>query len=171
MNNSETMIRHSQETLLAIENNDDSDTHRYGFKVNKLGLTYPAHIASEVVKAMHICAIPHAPKWIQGVINLRGHLVPVFDLDTLFHDQRTTHNLFLILGKGSSAIALRINDFPELLSSAQEVDKTAPVFSSCQIPVAIREHINTYFYTNSQAWLELNFVTFFSSLKQKVAFQ
>lgn len=171
MSTPESVISRSQGALLAGENNDDSATHRYGFKINRLGLTYPTNISSEVIKAVHVCVIPHSPKWIQGVINVRGHLVPVFDLDMLFNEQRTTNSLFLILNKGSTATALRINKFPELLTNARKAGKSDSAFSSSHIPAAIREHINSCFHTESQAWLELDLVAFFSSLKQKVTLQ
>ncbi len=39
----------------------------------------------EIVIAPHITALPNTEKWVKGVINLRGDVVPVIDLRLRFH--------------------------------------------------------------------------------------
>ena len=34
----------------------------------------------EVIDLTHLTQVPGGPKWLRGVINLRGHVVPVWDL-------------------------------------------------------------------------------------------
>ncbi len=166
MNNLVAMQSQDQDALLS-KGEEGSNAHRYGFKINNLGLTYPTDMPAELINTPHVCSIPHAPKGVQGVINVRGHLVPVFDLNILLYDANKpiTSHLFLVLGKGSSVVAIRINDFPVLLGHVQEGAVGDAVYRSCQLPVALQAYINTYFYTDAQVWLELDLVAFFSALK------
>ncbi len=157
-----TALTH-QDTLLPLHNEEDTAVHRYGFKINNLGLTYPPHIAGEVIKVKHVCRIPNSPKCLHGVINVRGHIIPAFDLNTLFYNQQATGNLFMILDKGSAAVAICINDFPILLNHAQELEHENIQDSS--LPIAIRQFIRTCFHTNEQRWIEPDFAAFFLSLK------
>ena len=53
---------------------------RYGFTVGKVALLMRSDCMSEVVKPPPIYPIPNTPPWLSGILNLRGNLVPVFDL-------------------------------------------------------------------------------------------
>src|SRR5258708_38391562 len=48
--------------------------------------TYGVHIAAvrEIVRVPEITAVPSAPDLIEGVINLRGKIIPVMDLRKRF---------------------------------------------------------------------------------------
>lgn len=161
MNHPETRL-YQADARLPISD-DTATIHRYGFKINTLCLTYPPLIASEVIKVMRVCHIPHSPHWVHGVINVRGHLIPAFDLHTLLYNQQATGHLFLVLGQGSTAAAICINDFPVLLSQAQEVSSININKLSC--PPMMKDYIKTYFQTETQTWLEIDMIAFFSSLK------
>jgi purine-binding chemotaxis protein CheW len=51
------------------------DEHRYGV---------PAESVGEIVRAVAVTPLPNAPAVIEGVIDLRGAIVPVFDLRRRF---------------------------------------------------------------------------------------
>jgi purine-binding chemotaxis protein CheW len=38
----------------------------------------------EIIRPVEITRVPHAPKFVEGVINLRGRILPVIDLRTRF---------------------------------------------------------------------------------------
>ena len=40
---------------------------------------------NEIVKYQEITKVPEMPAFIEGIINLRGHVVPVINLNTRFH--------------------------------------------------------------------------------------
>jgi len=42
----------------------------------------------EILEMKQLTRLPHTPEAMLGVINLRGHAVPVFDLRTTFHLQQ-----------------------------------------------------------------------------------
>lgn len=48
---------------------------RYGFEILKV---------QEIIKVPHITFVPRCPKYVRGVINLRGKIIPVMDLRTKF---------------------------------------------------------------------------------------
>jgi len=62
---------------------DDEDRAKkrfYGFKINDIRLLLDADIRSEVINHSAITPIPLMPKCIKGLCNVRGNLVPVYDL-------------------------------------------------------------------------------------------
>jgi len=56
------------------------ELHIVGFQVGRE--TYGVHITSlhEIVRVPEITAVPDAPDYVEGVINLRGKIVSVIDL-------------------------------------------------------------------------------------------
>ena len=65
------------------------ELHIVGFKVGRE--TYGVPIASlhEIVRVPEITAVPDAPDYIEGVINLRGKIVSVIDLRKRFGEPET----------------------------------------------------------------------------------
>ncbi|MDO9422700.1 MAG: chemotaxis protein CheW [Methylobacter sp.] len=142
---------------------------RYGFKINGLSFIYRADISSEVIKDVRVCAIPTTQKWFNGMINVRGHLIPVFDLNRLFFNEKTDSGLFLVLDKGSKAVAFRIKKFPELIENIVQTDRHDKRFNDQLIPDFIRDYIVNYYASGSQPWLEFDKNAFLSSLTQRIS--
>src|ERR1700690_4265279 len=65
------------------------ETHVVGFRVGRE--TYGVPIASlhEIVRVLEITAVPDAPDYLEGVINLRGKIVSVVDLRKRFGQPAT----------------------------------------------------------------------------------
>ena len=62
----------------------EKDLHIVGFRIGNE--TYGVRIGAvrEIVRVPEITAVPSAPDLIEGVINLRGKIIPVMDLRKRF---------------------------------------------------------------------------------------
>ena len=68
------------------------ELHIVGFQVGRE--TYGVRIVSlhEIVRVTEITAVPDAPEYIEGVINLRGKIVSVIDLRKRFGEKQVVAN-------------------------------------------------------------------------------
>jgi chemotaxis signal transduction protein len=78
-------------------------TDRQGFRIG------------ELAELSTIYRVPGAAKAIQGVVNLHGNVVPVFDLHAHFGESRSAdeRTMLLVLGRGASAAAVMIDGLPK----------------------------------------------------------
>jgi purine-binding chemotaxis protein CheW len=58
-----------------------------GFRVGKENFGVPIGIVHEIVRMMEITVVPDSPSYIEGVINLRGKIIPVVDLRKRFAEE------------------------------------------------------------------------------------
>ncbi len=58
-----------------------------GFRVGKENFGVPIGIVHEIVRMMDITVVPDSPAYIEGVINLRGKIIPVVDLRKRFAEE------------------------------------------------------------------------------------
>ncbi len=61
-----------------------------GFRIGKENFGVPIAIVHEIVRMMEITVVPDAPSYIEGVINLRGKIIPVVDLRKRFAEEVAT---------------------------------------------------------------------------------
>ena len=112
---------------------------RYGIRVS---------FVREIVRAVAIAPLPGGPELIQGIINVRGRLVPVLDLRRRFgHPHRPTalSDFFVIADAGSRDVALHVDDVvgvqqvPEeaLIPATDVVRKSAFVGGLAALPAGI----------------------------------
>ena len=100
----------------------EKDLQVVGFRIGNE--TYGVRIASvrEIVRVPEITAVPSAPDLIEGVINLRGKIIPVMDLRKRFGQtdiQPDKKNRILVVELESRLLGL-------IVSSASEVLKIPP---------------------------------------------
>ena len=60
------------------------ETHIVGFRVGRETYGIPITALHEIVRVPEITAVPDAPEYMEGVINLRGKIVSVIDLRKRF---------------------------------------------------------------------------------------
>lgn len=136
-----------------------SQTVRYGFKVGDIGFILAARERAEVIDQLTPCTIPNTPAWFRGMINVRGNLVPVFDLLRLFDagGQHASYKLMTI-GQNLKMVALLIADLPEIVELIKPDNEAPP------LPTALQAHIRkTYFYQDT-IWVDMDFDAFFNAL-------
>jgi purine-binding chemotaxis protein CheW len=62
----------------------DKDLQLVGLRIGKETFGLPISMVREIVHVPEITAVPNAPDYIEGVINLRGRIVPIVDLRKRF---------------------------------------------------------------------------------------
>jgi purine-binding chemotaxis protein CheW len=60
------------------------ETHIVGFQVGRETYGVPINVLHEIVRVPEITAVPDAPDYLEGVINLRGKIVSVVDMRKRF---------------------------------------------------------------------------------------
>jgi len=66
------------------------ELHIVGFQIGRETYGVPITSLHEIVRVPEITAVPDAPEYLEGVINLRGKIVSVMDLRKRFGIQQTT---------------------------------------------------------------------------------
>ena len=64
------------------------DLQLVGFRIGKETFGVPINLVHEIVRVPEITAVPDAPEYVEGVINLRGKIISVIDLRKRFGEKR-----------------------------------------------------------------------------------
>jgi len=101
---------------------------RYGYRIAGCGFLVAERVLSEVVIAPTLYPVPKAPEWLLGLTNVRGNIVPVFDLwkfvRTRIPERQTLTVLVLDLGR--EAVGLVIDNLPTPVPLDSQVVHTPP---------------------------------------------
>ena len=65
----------------------DKELQVVGFRIGRETFGLPISIVREIVRVPEITSVPNAPDYIEGVINLRGRIIPVVDLRKRFGEK------------------------------------------------------------------------------------
>jgi twitching motility protein PilI len=138
---------------------------RYGFRVADIGFLFGRQILCEVIPPPLVARIPRTPEWLSGVTNLRGSLVPVFDLRPLLNLPLRTSGeaVVIVLDRGEHAAAVLVDGQPRALTGLSALSQLPP------LPVALDNHVSMGFVAQGTTWLELEHREFFASLRQRMA--
>ena len=111
----------------------EKDLQIVGFRIGNE--TYGVRIGSvrEIVRVPEITAVPSAPDSIEGVINLRGKIIPVMDLRKRFGLTEITtdkKNRILVVEVDNKLLGLIVNSASEVLKiPPSEVEAPGSVFA------------------------------------------
>ena len=85
----------------------------------------------EIIKPQQILKVPNTPKYIEGIINLRGKVHPVFNLRRKFHfpekpvDEGTK---IIVISVNDITVGFEVDDVSEILRIEEESIEEAPHF-------------------------------------------
>lgn len=141
------------------EQNQSVTTH--SVLIGNIGLLLPDDEVSELVEKMDVCRLPNTSAWFNGVTNVRGSMIPVFDLHELFAiDYERLQRRLIVVGESENAVAFWVDDFPQLITLTSE-DKMG---STPPIPSLIKEYAREYYLRDDQIWVDWNIESFFTTL-------
>jgi chemotaxis signal transduction protein len=130
---------------------------RYGVRTGGLCLLIPAGMVSEVVEQLAVHPMPQSAPWFRGLINLRGHLVPVFDLRTLLTGEVQPLERLVVLDRGERAVGIAADELPEAVDPRNRA--TAP-----SLPGELGACLRGAFLEADELWLEIDFDALFREL-------
>ena len=111
----------------------EKDLQVVGFRIGNE--TFGVRIGSvrEIVRVPEITAVPSAPETVEGVINLRGKIIPVMDLRKRFGQsdiQPNKKNRILVVELENKLVGLIVNAASEVLKIApSEIEAPGNLFA------------------------------------------
>src|SRR3954471_17374572 len=113
------------------------DLQLVGFRIGNETFGVPINLVREIVRVPDITAVPDAPDYIEGVINLRGKIISVVDLRKRFGEReitRTKKNRILVTELDKKRIGLIVDSASEVLKVPRtEVDAPPNVFEEGEL--------------------------------------
>src|SRR6202011_5718873 len=70
----------------------DKELQVVGFRIGRETFGVPISLVREIVRVPSITSVPNAPDYIEGVVNLRGRIIPVVDLRKRFGQKQIESN-------------------------------------------------------------------------------
>lgn len=83
----------------------------------------------EIIRMVEITHVPRAPRFMEGVINLRGQLIPIIDLRTRFSMSRidqTKSTRIIVTEIGNKRVGIIVDSVSEVLNIPLEQVEDAP---------------------------------------------
>ena len=115
----------------------DKELQVVGFRIGRETFGLPISIVREIVRVPDITAVPNAPDYIEGVINLRGRIIPVVDLRKRFGEKSfevNKKNRIVVVELESRLVGLIVNSASEVLRiSPSEIDEPHNVFKEGEL--------------------------------------
>ena len=87
----------------------------------------------EIRRWSPVTILPHSPSAVLGVMNLRGAVIPIFDLAEGFGLGQTRHNaryVIIVANTGTQTVGLLVQSVSEILSVTEDQIQTTPDISS-----------------------------------------
>jgi purine-binding chemotaxis protein CheW len=108
------------------------ELHIVGFQVGRETYGVPITSLHEIVRVPEITAVPDAPDYLEGVINLRGKIVSVMDLRKRFGEKQALvkkNNRILVVEHAGRLAGLIVDSASEVLKiPADSVEAPPAVF-------------------------------------------
>ena len=105
------------------------ELHIVGFQVGRETYGVPITSLHEIVRVPEITAVPDAPEYMEGVINLRGKIVSVIDLRKRLGEKKissTRRNRILVVEHKSRLSGLIVDSASEVLKIPAGDVETSP---------------------------------------------
>ena len=161
----ETAPLFSSDEIIFPDESVDRPYTRYGYKISDMNFLVPEGTASEILQNQNVFMLPNSPAWIEGLINIRGNIIPVMNMDKFIKNstkEKLTNILVLDKSDNTSAIAILISDLP--VSLEHNDSKT----STKNYPDVLHDFINEGFSQNDADWIEFDPQELFKKLAGKV---
>lgn len=115
---------HEDEVLLF----DQDVVQLCGFKIGDEHFAIPVLEVQEVIKSEQVTQLPLAPPHIKGLINLRGQIVTLVSLRTLFglEEKANDECMHIIVRSGESLYSLMVDEITDVLNLSRKLYEDTP---------------------------------------------
>lgn len=147
---------------------EDSKTgNRFGFMLKNIGILIPEKALSEIVKKFQIFPVPNTRPWLRGLVNVRGNLIPAFDLALLLglSEEPMGHKNLLILEKGAEALGILVDNLPR----SHDISQWHALGHTPKLPGGLTDYITEVYAVNDSIWISFDHKSFFESIRERVS--
>jgi purine-binding chemotaxis protein CheW len=91
----------------------------------------------EIIRPLPVTPVPQAPEFVEGVVNLRGEIIPVIDVRRKFGspvEPPTPRSRFLIVNITGRLVALAVDAVVEVMRIPRSVIRAAPALVGAKGP-------------------------------------
>lgn len=91
----------------------------------------------EIVRLVQITYLPKAPAFIEGVVNLRGQILPVIDLAKklgIVSNTRTEATRIIVVEVGGNTVGMIVDSVPEVLRLSSDCVDDVPQLVDTEVP-------------------------------------
>lgn len=150
------------------EEDTSSSTTRYQqFCVNDLNLLASEQHAPEILDDNIVYPLMLTPEWVLGTSNVRGKIVPIFDLEKILYPEvcstKPKNYKTLVLHEGENTVGLPLFQLPVLIY----LDKEECVAECSKLPGSIKPFVKKIYMRKDKVWILIDFSSLFSFLKSK----
>lgn len=129
---------------------------RFSFAIGDINFTIHTRNICAVSEIMPIYKLPNTQRWLRGVANIRGYIVPVFDLADyldLHTDSNSKNQKLLISGEQENSAAILIEGLPAHQTFTEdEVHMQLP-----PVPARLRMYLQGAFSRKRMLWLDIDY--------------
>jgi len=145
---------------------ETAQVQRYGFRIGACRLVHDLSLAVELIELPRCYNLPSSSAWFSGLVNLRGNLVPVFDLKSLLGGTGPAggRQMLLVIGTGESAAALIIDGTPDHIS----IDAGSRIDQPDNVPEVLRDQLQGAYEYAGETWYQANYEGLFESLARRI---
>jgi purine-binding chemotaxis protein CheW len=115
----------------------DKELQVVGFRVGQETFGVPISLVREIVRVPAITSVTNAPDYIEGVINLRGRIIPVVDLRKRFREkvgEPSKKNRIVVVELEGRLVGLMVNSASEVLRiPPSEIEAPHDVFQEGEL--------------------------------------
>jgi len=147
-----------------LQNEFSSDVElRFGYSIGYFNFVLEKTLVSEIVIEPTIFPVPNGPRWLPGMINLRGNILPVIDLTHMIGTRlkSSSGHFVLVVDEGAQALALFIDALPKSLSEPINADEIGNMNS---IPA---DFLAPGVQAEGKIWLELDIKSLAMKMKDE----
>ena len=118
----------------SIDNDEEAEEEGLiqlvGFNIANEKFGVDILMVQEIIRAAEITAVPNSPEFVEGVINLRGNIIPVVDLRKRLHlyqeNQTQLKSWVIILSIGDRVVGFVVDRVTEVIKITDESIEPAP---------------------------------------------
>jgi twitching motility protein PilI len=153
------------ENALVDKGEGMAQIQRYGFRIGDFRFVHDLNLPIELMELPRCFELPNSGAWFSGLVNLRGNLVPVFDLKPLLGESEPTEDrkMLLVIGGGERAAALIIDGTPDHIS----IDAGSRIKQPGPVPQILRDHLQGAYQYAGEIWYQADYEGVFGSLAQR----
>jgi twitching motility protein PilI len=149
--------------ILFQEPEVDGPKIRYGYRTGGMRFMVPEGMVSELLHSGKIYHLPNANRWLVGLTNMHGNVMPVVDIASYagVNISHLNKSNVLAIGEGESSIGVLIDGLPEAIKENEIINDLSAV------PEKLNAYIESVVYAEGYYWYELRIFDLFKGLASK----